>query len=167
MMEKLIWSKGVFKSKLVITRNNEQIGVIDWNNLFGSTALATFNGKRFVLNRDFFLSKLEILDGNNQAFLGSVMINLFNPKCDLILNGKRFELEIKNFWQSRWAWKFNGQEIIVFQSNELLSKDKGSIQMHAAESDETEVLILLGLFVRNQLVLFMLFLLLIFMLIII
>ena len=160
-MEKLLWSKGIFKSKLVITRMNEQIGVIDWNNMFSSNALATLNGRRFIMNRDFFLSKLEIQDGNNQALLGSIMINLFNPKSDLIINGKRFELEIKNFWQSRWAWKFNGQEIIIFQSNELLSKDKGHIEIYSAESEEVEILILLGLFVRNQLILFMLFILLI------
>ncbi len=166
-MEKLIWSKGVFKNKLVITRNNDQIGVIDWNNMFSSNALATLNGRRFILNRDFFLSKLEILDANNQALLGSVMINLFNTKSDLVLNGKRFELEIKNFWQSRWSWKFNGQEIIIFQSNELLSKDRGNIEVYAGESEELEVLILLGLFVRNQFVLFMLLLLLIILIVII
>ena len=166
-MEKLLWSKGIFKSKLVITRMNEQIGVIDWNNMFSSNALATLNGRRFIMNRDFFLSKLEIQDANNQALLGSIMINLFNPKSDLIINGKRFELEIKNFWQSRWAWKFNGQEIIIFQSNELLSKDKGHIEIYSAESEEVEILILLGLFVRNQLILFMLFILLIVLFIII
>ncbi|WP_423129466.1 hypothetical protein [Gaoshiqia sp. Z1-71] len=166
-MEKLLWSKGIFKSKLVITRMNEQIGVIDWNNMFSSNALATLNGRRFIMNRDFFLSKLEIQDANNQALLSSIMINLFNPKSDLIINGKRFELEIKNFWQSRWAWKFNGQEIIIFQSNELLSKDKGHIEIYSAESEEVEILILLGLFVRNQLILFMLFILLIVLFIII
>lgn len=84
------------------------------------------------------------------------MINLFNPKSDLIINGKRFELEIKNFWQSRWAWKFNGQEVIIFQSNELLSKDKGQIEIYSGDTEELEVLVLLGLFVRNQLILFML-----------
>ena len=160
-MEKLLWSKGIFKNKLVITRNNEQIGVIDWNNMVSSDALATLSGHRFVLTRDFFLSKLEILDANNQALLATIMINLFNPKSDLVINGKRFELEIKNFWQSRWAWKFNGQEIITFQSNELLSKDKGTIEIFAADTEEIEILILLGLFVRNQLVLFMLLLLII------
>ncbi len=155
-MEKLFWSKGIFKNKLVITRNNEQIGVIDWKNMFSSEAMATLNGQRFMLERDFFLSKLEIRDANNQALLAMIMINLFNPKSDLILNGKRFELEIKNFWQSRWSWKFNGVEIVSFQSNELLSKDKGQIEIFSADAEELEVLILLGLFVRNQLVLFML-----------
>ncbi|MGD9931812.1 MAG: hypothetical protein AB7U05_17470 [Mangrovibacterium sp.] len=166
-MEKLVWSKGIFKNKLFINRNSEQIGSIDWNNVFSSNALAILNGRRFILNRDFFLSRLEIQDANNLASLGTIMINLFNPRSDLIINGKRFELEIKNFWQSRWAWKFNGQEIIIFQSNELLSKDKGSIEIYTADTEEVEVLILLGLFVRNQLVLFMLFLLLIFLVIII
>lgn len=166
-MEKLFWSKGILKNKLLITRNAEQIGTIEWKNMFSSNALATIKGRRFLLNRDFFLSKLEIIDANNQALLTSIMINLFNPKSDLVFNGKRFELEIKNFWQSRWAWKFNGQEIIIFQSNELLSKDKGHIEIYSADTEELEVLILLGLFVRNQLVLFMLLILLILIIIVI
>lgn len=158
-METLFWSKGIFKNQLQITRGVEQIGNIEWKNMFSSDALATLNGRRFILNRDFFLSKLEISDANNEALLGSIMINLFNPKSDVVINGKRFELEIKNFWQSRWAWKFNGQEIIIFQSNELLTKDKGQVEIYTADSDEMEILILLGLFVRNQLILFMLLLL--------
>ncbi|WP_163710422.1 hypothetical protein [Mangrovibacterium lignilyticum] len=160
-MDRLVWSKGLFKNKLTITRNGDQIGVIDWNNFFSSDALATINGRRFVLSRDFFLSKLEISDATNQAHLATIMINLFNPKSDLVLNGKRFELEIKNFWQSRWSWKYNGQEIIVFQSHEFLTKDRGVIDIYSADAEELEVLILLGLFVRNQLVLFMLFILLV------
>ncbi len=159
-MEKLLWSKGIFRNKLVITRGNEQIGVISWNNFFSSNAIATLNGRGFILTRDYFLSKLEIQDANNHDVLGSIMINLFNPRSDLIINRKRFELEIKNFWQSRWAWKFNGQEIITFQSNELLSKDRGEIDIYTANAEEVEILILLGLFIRNQLILFMLFLLL-------
>ena len=158
-MEKLFWTKGVFKNKLVITRNQEQIGEIRWKNMVSPNAIATLKGHRFLLSRDFFLSKLEISDANNEALLASIMINLFNPKSDIVINGKRFELEIKNFWQSRWAWKFNGEEIITFQSNELLSKDKGSIEVFVASCEELEILILLGLFVRNQLVLFMLLLL--------
>ncbi|KOH43993.1 hypothetical protein [Sunxiuqinia dokdonensis] len=158
-MEKLYWTKGVFKNQLQITRNNEQIGEIEWKNMFSSDALATLKGRRFILNRDFFLSRLEIFDTNNQAPLASIMINLFNPKSDVVINGKRFELEIKNFWQSRWAWKFNGQEIVIFQSFELLSKDKGQIEIYSADTEELEILILLGLFVRNQLILFMLLLL--------
>lgn len=160
-MEKLLWSKGIFKNKLVIIRGNEQIGVIRWNNFLGSNAIATLNGRGFILNRDYFLSKLEIQDANNQAVLGSIMINMFNPRSDLVINRKRFELEIKNFWQSRWAWKFNGQEIITFHSYELLSKDRGEIGIYAANAEEVEILILLGLFVRNQLIIFMIFLLLI------
>ena len=156
-MDRLIWTKGLLKNKLTITRNSEQIGVIDWSSFFSSDALATINGRRFLLSRDFFLSKLEISDATNQASLAILMINLFNPKSDLVLNGKRFELEIKNFWQSRWAWKFNGQEIIIFQSHEFLTKDRGSIEIYSSDAEELEVLILLGLFVRNQLVLFMLF----------
>ena len=166
-MEKLFWTKGIFKNQLQITRNSEQIGVIEWKNMFSSDAIATLKGRRFILNRDFFLSKLEISDANSQAFLASIMINLFNPKSDVIINGKRFELEIKNFWQSRWSWKFNGQEIIIFQSNELLSKDRGQIEIYSGDTEELEILILLGLFVRNQLILFMLLLLLIILVVII
>lgn len=158
-MDKLYWSKGLFRNRLTITRGNDQVGVIDWNNFFSSDALATINGHRFLLNRDFFLSKLEISDATNQALLATIMINLFNPKGDLVLNGKRFELEIKNFWQSRWAWKYNGQEIIVYQSHELLTKDRGSIEIYTGDTEELEILILLGLFIRNQLVLFMVFIL--------
>ncbi len=160
-MEKLFWTKGIFKNKLSITRNNEQIGNIEWKNMVSSDAVATLKGRRFILHRDFFLSRLEISDANNQTSLGSIMINLFHPKSDVIINGKRFELEIKNFWQSRWAWKFNGQEIVTFQSNELLSKDKGTIEITIANCEEMETLILLGLFVRNQLILFMLLILLV------
>jgi len=160
-MDRLVWSKGLLKNTLTISRNGEQIGVIDWNTIFSSDALATINGRRFLLRRDFFLSKLEISDATNEAPLAMIMINLFSPKGDLVLNGKRFELEIKNFWQSRWAWKYNSQEIIVFQSHEFLTKDRGVVEIYMADTDELEVLILLGLFIRNQLVLFMLFILLV------
>ncbi|MGQ8337360.1 hypothetical protein ACUNWD_12485 [Sunxiuqinia sp. A32] len=162
-MEKLFWTKGVFRSKLIISRSQEQIGQIEWKNMVSSDAVATLQGRRFLLSRDFFLSKLEIFDANNQSLLASIMINLFNPKSDVLINGKRFELEIKNFWQSRWAWKFNGEEIITYQSNELLTKDKGTIEIYIANCEELETLILLGLFVRNQLILFMLFILLVIM----
>jgi hypothetical protein len=124
------------------------------------------NGKLFVLNREFFLSKLEIYDANDQSLLGMVMINLFNPRSDVVINGKRFELEIQNFWQSRWSWKFNGAEMITYTSNEFLSKDKGEIQLFTAVNDEVEILILLGLFVRNQFILFMLLILIIIILIV-
>jgi len=166
-MEKLLWSKGIFKNKLVITRGNEQIGVISWNNLFSSNAIATLNGRGFILNRDYFLSKLEVQDANSHDVLGSVMISMFSSNSDLVINRKRFELEIKNFWQSRWCWKFNGQEIITFQSNELLSKDRGEIEIYSASAEEVEILILLGLFVRSQLITFMLLLLLVILLVII
>jgi hypothetical protein len=99
---------------------------------------------------------LEIYDGNNQELLGTIMVNLFNPKSEIIINGKRFELEVKNFWQSHWSWKFNGNELITYQSNEFLSKDKGTIEVFTSCTEEIEILLLLGLFVRNQFVLFML-----------
>jgi hypothetical protein len=90
-----------------------------------------------------------------------VMVNVFNPRSDVVINGKRFELEIKNFYQSQWSWKYNGAEIIRFSSNEFITKDKGEIELLTACNDEVEILILLGLFVRNQFVLYMLLILLI------
>jgi hypothetical protein len=155
-MERYFWSKGILKNQLEIMHSSNRIGSIHWESLFGSKAHGMINGRRFILNREFFLSKLEIYDANNQALLGSIMINLFNPKSDIIINGKRFELEVKNFWQSRWSWKFNGDELITYQSNEFLSKDKGTIEVFTACTEEIEILLLLGLFVRNQFVLFML-----------
>ena len=165
-MEKYVWSKGIFKSQLEIIHGSETVGSIVWENLLGSKAHGLINGHRFVLNREFFLSKLEIYDGTTRALLGTIMVNLFNPRSDIVINGKRFELEVKNFWQSRWSWKFNGDELITYQSNELLSKDKGTIEVFTACTDEIEILLLLGLFIRNQFILFMLMILLLFILII-
>jgi hypothetical protein len=160
-MEKLKWTKDVFGSKLELRQGFEQIGSIQWENMVSSKAQAMINGKLFILNREFFLSKLEIYDANDQSLLAMVMVNIFNPRSDVVINGKRFELEIKNFYQSQWAWKYNGQEIIKFTSNEFITKDKGEIELHTACNEEVEILILLGLFVRNQFVLFMLLILLI------
>lgn len=158
-MEQLLWIKKIFGNKLTLNRKNELIGSIEWENFFSSRAHATINGRRFVLTREFFLSKLDIYDAGNQSHLGSIMINFFNPRSDIIINGKRFELEIKNFWQSRWSWKFNGAEIISYQSNEFLSHDKGMVELYVQCNEEAEILLLLGLFVRNQFILFMMFLL--------
>ncbi len=158
-MEKLQWTKDVFGSKLELRQGFEQIGSIQWENMVSSKAQAMINGKLFILNREFFLSKLEIYDANDQSLLAMVMVNIFNPRSDVVINGKRFELEIQNFWQSRWSWKYNGQEIIKFTSNEFITKDKGEIELHTSCNEEVEILILLGLFVRNQFVLFMLLLL--------
>jgi hypothetical protein len=166
-MEKLQWTKDIFGSKLELKSGNELIGKIQWENMISSKAQAMINGKLFSLNREFFLSKLEIYDANDQSLLATVMINLFNPKSDVVINGKRFELEIKNFWQSQWSWKFNGVEIIKYSSNEFITKDNGEIELHSACNDEVEILILLGLFVRNQFVLFMLLILLIILLVVI
>ncbi len=154
-MERLSWTKEVFGSKLELMQGNGLVGKIQWENMVSSKAQAMINGKLFMLNREFFLSKLEIYDANDQSLLGTVMINLFNPRSDLVINGKRFELEISNFWQSRWAWKYNGTEIITFKSNEFITKDKGVIELTSL-NEETEILVLLGLFVRNQFILFML-----------
>jgi hypothetical protein len=166
-MNKLHWTKNIFGSRLEIKRGTELIGSIQWENMISSRAQAMFNGRLFDLNREFFLSKLEIYDANDQSLLGTVMINLFNPRCDVVINGKRFELEIHNFWQSRWSWKFNGAEIITYTSNEFITKDKGVIELYTTCSDEVDVLILLGLFVRNQFILIILILLFIILLIVI
>lgn len=155
-MEKLKWTKNIFGSKLVIRQGDAEIGKINWENMVSSKAQAVINGRLFTLNREFFLSKLEIFSANDQSLLGMVMINMFSPRTDVVINGKRFELEIQNFWQSRWSWKFNGEEIIVFTSNEFITKDKGDIELSSGFTEEIEILILLGLFVRNQFVLFML-----------
>lgn len=155
-MKNLKWSKDIFGSKLEIRQGANQIGKINWENMVSSNAQAMINGKHFTLNREFFLSKMEIYDGNSQSLLAMVMVNLISPRSDVVINGKRFELEIKNFWQSKWSWKYNGQEIITFTSHEFITKDKGTIELATSCNDEVEILILLGLFVRNQFVLFML-----------
>ena len=85
----------------------------------------------------------------------------------MLINGKRFELEIKNFWQSRWAWKFNGDEIISYTSHEFITKDKGTIELNSPINDEVEILLLLGLFVRNQFIIFMLLILMVLLVVII
>lgn len=155
-MEKLKWSKDIFGSKLEIKQGEESIGKIVWGNMASSKAQAMINGKLFTLNREFLMSKLEIYDANSQSLLGMVMVNMFNPRSDVLINGKRFELEIKNFWQSKWSWKFNGEEIITFTSYEFITKDKGTIELATICNEDVEILILLGLFVRNQFILFML-----------
>ena len=147
-MERLEWNKNIPGLALEITRGEETVGSIRWNHLFSNKARAGFRGKTFYLNKDLLSSKLEISD--EKASLGRLTLSLFNPGSDVVINGKRFELEMKNFWQSRWAWKFNGTEIISFTSNEFLFKDKGSIELFSACNEEVEILILLGLVMRNQ-----------------
>jgi len=166
-MEKLRWIKEVFGSRLELFQGNDTIGKIQWESMVGSKAQAMINGKLFLLNREFFLSKLEIYDANDQSLLGTVMVNIFNPRSDVVLNGKRFELEIQNFWQSRWSWKYNGTEIVTFTSNEFITKDKGDIELSTTVNEEVEILILLGLFVRNQFILFMLLILLVVLIVIV
>lgn len=165
-MERYEWSKGILKNNLEIRQGDKQIGSVVWESLVGSKAQGIIRGHSFLLNREFFLSKLEIYDEKNHALLGTIMINFFNPKSDIVINGKRFELEIKNFWQSRWSWKFNGDELITYQSNEFLTKDKGVIEVYTACTDEIEILLLLGLFVRNQFILFMLMILILFLVVV-
>ena len=79
-MERYIWSKGLLKNQLEITHGSDLIGSIVWESLVGSKAHGRIKGRRFILNREFFLSKLEIYDANNQALLGTILVNLFNPK---------------------------------------------------------------------------------------
>ena len=165
-MEKLQWVKEIFGTKLEIFRKNEVIGTIQWGNMLSSKAQATINGRLFTLTREFFTSKIEIYDTKHQLLLGTIMVNLFNPRTDLVINGKRFELEIKNFWQSRWSWKFNGTEIITYTANEFIIKEKGEIELFTTCNEEVEILLLLGLFVRNQFVLVILFLLILFLIVI-
>lgn len=156
VMEKLTWTKSIFGSKLTVKQGIKTIGKISWNSMLGSKAQAVINGKYFTMNRETLLSKIEIFDGNSQALLASVMVNIFSPHSDILLNGKRFELSIKNFWQSRWSWKHKGKDIITYTSHEFLSKDKGIIELDPNYNDEAEILVLLGLFVRNQFILVML-----------
>jgi len=165
-MKKLVWIKEIFGSRLEILSDNTVVGTIQWQNMFSGKAMAVFNGRTFYLKREFFLSKLEIYDGKDQSLLACVMVNLFNPKSEVIINGRRFELEIKNFWQSRWAWKFNGSEVISFVSNEFITKDKGEIDLYSSCNEEVEIMMLLGLFVRNQFILVILFMVVILLLII-
>ena len=81
-MERLQWTKDVFGSKLELRQGFEQIGSIQWENMISSKAQAMINGKLFILNREFFLSKLEIYDANDQSLLAMVMVNIFNPRRD-------------------------------------------------------------------------------------
>lgn len=164
-MDKLQWTRGLFGSTLKIRRGEELIGNIRWGNMLSSRAQGMINGRLFLLNREFFFSRLEIYDANDQSLLGVVMINLLNPRCDVVINGKRFELEIQNFWQSNWAWKFNGVEMITYSSGEFLFNTMGEIKLFTTLNEEVEILILLGLLVRNQMVFFVLFLVLILLLI--
>lgn len=157
-MDKLFWIKEIFGAKLEIHQGGERIGTIRWNNMFSGKASADINGRIFILKRDFFNSRIELRDAKMDSLLTEVAVNVFNPRSDVVINGKRFELEIKNFWQSRWAWKFNGTEIVVFTSNEFITREKGDIELFTACCEEVEILILLGLFVRNQFILLMLLL---------
>ena len=166
-MERLSWTKDIFGSKLDILQGNEKIGNINWESMLSSKAQAIINGRLFALNREFFLSKLEIYDGNSQALLATIMINFLNTRSDVIINGKRFVLEVKNFWQSRWSWKFDGNDIITYTSHEFITKDKGTIELATPITEEVEILILLGLFVRNQFILLILLALLIVLIIVV
>ena len=158
-MEKLEWVKNIFGGSLTILRSGETVGQINWNNIFSSKAQARFRGKTFYITRDIWASRLEVLDAKDQSLLARLAINPFSPRSEVILNGKRFELEMKNFWQSGWSWKFNRNEIITFISNEFISRDKGNIELFSACNEEVEILILLGLALRSHFILVILILL--------
>jgi hypothetical protein len=157
-METYTWSKGILKNQLELWHGTDSIGSIVSENMIGSRATGSINGRQFFLIRDFLRSKFEIYDANTSEFLGAITIGLLNPKGEIVLNGKQFELEIKNFWQSYWTWKFNGNELITYQSNEFFTKESGTVQIVTACTEEIEILLLLGLLVRNQLILFVLLL---------
>lgn len=165
-MDKLVWNKNIFGANLEITRAGEAVGSIRWQNMVSGKARAEFRGKTFFISRDILASKLEIIDSKDNALLARLSVNLVNPRSDVIINGKIFELDIKNFWQSRWAWKFNGAEIVAFTSNEFITRDKGEIELFSACNEEVEILILLGLVIRNQFILIILLFLIIALLII-
>lgn len=158
-MRRLVWIKDVFGSKLEILSDYQPVGTIRWQNFISGKAQAEFNGKNFFLKREPFSSRIEVYDGKDQSLLTSFSVSIFNPRCDVIINGKRFELEIRNFWQSRWSWKFNGSDIVTFTSNEFILRDKGYIELFGACNEELEIMILTGLFIRNQFVLMMILLL--------
>lgn len=166
-MEKLGWYKEILGTRLFIVRGDETIGLFQWKNLFSGKATAEFRGKTFLITSDIIASRLEISDGKDQALLAKLSVNPFNPRSEIIVNGKRFELEMKNFWQSGWSWNFNGTPIISFTSNEFITRDKGDIELFTTCNDEVEILILMGLALRNQFVLIILFLLLLIILIVI
>lgn len=166
-MEKLQWNKKILGSVLELTRGSETIGIIQWQNMLSGKASATFFGRNFLLTRDLIPNRIDIYDGKDNSLLGRLAVNAFNPHSDIVINGKRFELEMKNFWQSRWSWKFNGTEIVTFTSSEFLSRDKGEIELFSACNEEVEILILLGLSLRNYFVLLILLLLLIIVLILV
>lgn len=126
------------------------IGSIHWENIFSSKARALINGKLFILKRDFFRSRFEIYDSKDQSLLGMILVNVFYPKSEIVINGKRFELVISNLWQSKWSWRFNNNEIITFITNDFLLKGKGEIHLFTVINEEIELLILLGIYIRNQ-----------------
>ncbi len=156
-MDKLIWNKDIFGSRIDIHQGTESVGFIQWQHMLGGKARAEFNGRIFFLRREIFNSKIEIYDSEDKFPLAGVMVSIFNPCTDVIVNGKRFELEVKNFWQSRWSWKFNGSEIVTFVPNDFIVRGKGDIELFGACKEEMEILILLGLFVRNQFIILVLF----------
>ena len=153
-MEKLCWSRDRFKgNKLIITDRGETVGAIERGKLFYSEATAVLNGRRFFLKRDFLLFKFEIYDANNQTLLGTVILGPLNSRSELLLNGKRFVLEINNFQQTNWCWRFDGQRIITYKAPGLLSKARGEAELFIPETEELEILLLLGMFIRNQFIL--------------
>ncbi|MCL1821317.1 MAG: hypothetical protein FWG22_00670 [Prolixibacteraceae bacterium] len=149
-MENFTWSKDLVSPDYTINSGNEKMGFIRSEGLFGNRALAEFDGKSFLIRRDFFVSNLEIFDGKHEARLASLSSNFFTLRGELIINGKRFEIEAKNGLQSGWMWKFDGEEIITYNSDAKLSRQRGTIEVATVCNEEIEILILMGLYLHNH-----------------
>ena len=83
-MEKLQWLKDVLGPRLEIRRGEELIGSIQWENMLSSKAQAMIAGRLFMLNRDFFLSKLDFqamqpLSGIRPIWIPNPMLRTLFP----------------------------------------------------------------------------------------
>ena len=95
MGKKLFWTKDIFDKEMSITNEQNEIGKINWNNFFSYEAIATFKGRGYILNRNIFLSKSDVLDINTRTTLGSIMVSIFNPKSTVVINRKCFTFEMR------------------------------------------------------------------------
>jgi hypothetical protein len=79
-MERLEWNKNIFGANLEITRGDEIVGSVQWQNMFSNKARAEFRGKTFFISRDIMLSRLEVFDGKTQALLAAFSKSFSSPK---------------------------------------------------------------------------------------